>query len=56
MKESIRGTWRQSYGLTSTQPADVAAGDMPFDIFATARIFCQDSIIQIAADEVDNYF
>jgi hAT family C-terminal dimerisation region len=56
MKESIKYTLRQMYGLTSTQPADVAADDMPFDIFAAPRKVSHDSISQITADEVDNYF
>jgi hypothetical protein len=54
--ESKRDTLRQRYGLTSTQPAGIAADDMPFDIFATARKVFHDYISQITADEVDNYF
>jgi hAT family C-terminal dimerisation region len=56
MKESIRDTLRQRYDLNSTQPADAAAEDMPFDIFSAARKVSHDSISQITADEVDNYF
>ena len=50
----IRDTLRQRYGLTSTQPADEAADDMQFDIFAAARKASHDSISPITADEVDN--